>query len=87
MGPLEVCGHAFESENGQPRLGDRCRCNWNCHEAVALHRECQEEHIAKGMEEGRSTGWTTGWKQGRGEEDIHFLCHENRTDSSFVLGG
>lgn len=26
MGPLEVCGHAFESEDGQPHLGDRCRC-------------------------------------------------------------
>lgn len=50
MSPLEVCGRAFESENGQPHLGDRCRClpvaigipiN-----AVVLHRECQEEDIA-----------------------------------------
>lgn len=54
MGPLEVCGHAFESENGQPHLGDRGRCLpvatgipiklW------VLHRECQEEGIAKGVD-------------------------------------
>lgn len=67
MGPLEVCGHAFESENGQLHLGDRCRCLPVAIgipiEAVVLHWECQEEGIAKGVDAGKSAGQTTGWKQ------------------------
>ena len=84
MGPLEVCGHAFESENGQLHLGDRCRCLPVAIgipiEAGVLHWECQEEGIAKGVDVGTSAGAdhrmeTNG--AGHGEEDIHYLCHDS----------